>query len=471
MLESVRARLTLWYVSLLAAVLVTFSLVVYSLLARALDARVDDGLRAVLDVARTSLTHDAAEGQDPGDAARSTVAELSNRTEHVAVFDAAGRLLSRGTDGGPADLRIPAPAAVAEGAVLLYDVPEEAGDDDFHRVALTRAVIPPAGTVYLVAASQDLEPTHDELEAMREILGRAIPVALLAAGIGGWFMARKSLAPVVGMAEEARRMGAADLAGRLTVANPRDELGHLAAAFNELLERLAGAFAQQRQFMADASHELRTPLAAIRAASSVALQRADRREGEYRDALEMVGQQARRISRLVEDMFTLARADAGHYPLRRERFYLDELLADAGRSAEVLAAERAVAVAVDAREECPFEGDEDLITRMVRNLVDNAVRHSPPGETVTLALGCGPEGYRIEVSDRGPGIPAEAQPHVFTRFFRADMSRARDGADSAGGAGLGLAIARWAAEAHGGRLELVRSGPGGTTFAAVLPRP
>jgi len=469
MLESVRARLTLWYVSLLAAVLVAFSLVLYGLLTTALHARVDEGLRAVLDVARTSLTHDAAEGQDPEDAARSTVAELSNRVERLAVFDGAGRLLSRVDKEGPDDLRL-SPSTIAEGDVHFYDVPEEAGDDDVHRVAVTRARIPPAGTVYLIAASQDLDPLQDELESVRAILVRVVPLALLAAGLGGWFMARKSLSPVVDMAEQARRMGAADLSGRLSVANPRDELGHLAAAFNELLDRLAESFTRQRRFMADASHELRTPLAAIRTASSVTLQRERRDEGEYREALSMVGDQARRMSRLVEDMFTLARADSGHQPLRRARIALDEVLADAVRSAAVLAERGGVSVAADAAEECPFDGDADLLGRMIGNLLENAVRHAPPGTTVRATLTCGPESYRIEVVDEGPGIPAAAQAHVFERFFRADDARAR-GAEDSGGAGLGLPIARWAAEAHGGRLELVRSGPGGTLFAAVLPRP
>lgn len=471
MLESVRARLTLWYVSLLAAVLVAFSFVVYGLLTRALDARVDDGLRAVLDVARMSLTHDAAEGQDAADAARSTVAELSNRTERLAIFDAEGLLLARGLHENPKDLKIPPSPSLAEDEVRLYDVPEEPGDDDLHRVAVTRARILPAGIVFVIAASQDLDPVQDDLEAMRTVLARAVPIALAAAAVGGWLLARKSLSPVVGMAAQARRMGAADLASRLPVVNPRDELGQLAETFNELLDRIAEAFAQQRRFMADASHELRTPLAAIRAASSVTLDRPSRGEGEYRDALQVVGDQARRISRLVEDMFTLARADSGHYPLRREPLYLEELLVDAGRAAEVLGVARSINVAVDAGEECPFHGDEDLLIRMVQNLLDNALRHSPPGATVRLALDCTPGEYRISVTDQGPGIPEDAQSRLFERFFRADQSRTRDETGSAGGAGLGLSIARWVAEAHGGRLDLVRSGPTGTVFAAIFPRP
>jgi two-component system, OmpR family, sensor kinase len=467
-LDSVRARLTAWYVAVLAVVLAAFSVAVYGLLARALHARVDENLRAVLEVAATSLTHDTAEGQDPADAARSTVAELSNRQERLAIHDGQRRLLSR-SHGDPEDLRLP--AVPPDARVHLYDVPEEEGDDDLYRVAVWRAHIPPAGTPYLIVASQSLEPVHDELHSMRWILLRTVPVVLLAAGVVGWLLARKSLSPVVAMAEQARRMGAADVGGTLPVANPRDELGRLAAAFNELLTRLATAFRQQRQFMADASHELRTPLAALRTAAAVTLQQPQRDPLEYREALQVVADQSRRLTRIVEDMFTLARADAGDQPLRVGRLYLDELLADTARSAGMLAESRGIGVEVTAGEEAAFEGDEDLLRRMVQNLLDNAVRHSPPASVVRVALATSPGEYTVTVSDRGGGIPPEDQARVFERFYRADASRTRGGNEPPGsGAGLGLAIARWVAEAHGGRLRLAHSGPEGTTFEISLPR-
>jgi two-component system, OmpR family, sensor kinase len=470
MLETVRARLTAWYVSVLAVVLIAFSLGVYAFLAQALHARVDEGLRSVLEIAATSLTHDAAEGQDPADAARSTVAELSNRLQRLAIHDAGGRLLARSGDE-PEDLHLP--GDLRDARVRLYTVPEDPGDDDFYRVAVWRARIPPAGATYVIAAAQSLEPIEHELHSVRRIMLRAVPLALLAAGLGGWFLARKSLAPVVAMAEQARRMGAADVAGTLPVANPRDELGRLAAAFNELLTRLAAAFTRQRQFMADASHELRTPLAALRTAASVALRPPRREEAEYRQALEVVADQSRRLTRIVEDMFTLARADAGDQPLRSGRLYLDELVSDTARAAEVLARPRGITIAVAAAPEAPFEGDEDLLRRMVQNLLDNAIRFSPPASAVEVALSAPPGEYHITVSDQGPGIAPEHQPQLFERFYRADAARSRgqERAATGSGAGLGLAIARWIAEAHRGTLRLARSGKDGATFEIVLPQP
>jgi signal transduction histidine kinase len=165
-------------------------------------------------------------------------------------------------------------------------------------------------------------------------------------------------------------------------------------------------------------------------------------------------------------MFTLARADAGHLPIRQEKLDLGEVLQDAARSASLLGGPRGVRVALEERDdEVPYEGDSELLVRMLQNLLDNAVRYSPYGGVVRLALAVGARELRVEVQDGGPGIPAEAQPRVFDRFFRVDEARSR------GGAGLGLAIARWIAEAHGGRLSLVRSVPGDTLFEVTLPRP
>ena len=165
---------------------------------------------------------------------------------------------------------------------------------------------------YIVVVGSSLEPTDEELESLRGILAYVVPIALVIAGIGGWFLARQSLSPVVAMAERARRIGVENLSARLPVANPRDELGRLAETFNELLGRLEASLTQQRQFMADASHELRTPVATARTAASVALQQPHRDEARLPgDAAKSSSSRPSRLSRIVDDMFTLARADAG----------------------------------------------------------------------------------------------------------------------------------------------------------------
>ncbi|HYE13974.1 MAG TPA: HAMP domain-containing protein [Pyrinomonadaceae bacterium] len=254
MINTVRGRLTLWYVSVLALILVAFVVAVYVMLSRALHRRVDEALRSTLDITTTSLTNDAEEGQSPESAAQSTAAELSHPQQALMIFDGEGRLLAEHPYEEDLEVRLPDLAAIPDEGVYLYTVAEESDADDEHRLAVRRVRIAPAGTPYIILASQPLEAIEDELESLREVLYLAMPGTLLLAGLGGWFLARRGLAPVAAMARTARRIGAGNLDRQLPVVNPRDELGQLATTFNELLARLNAAFAQQRQFMADASH-------------------------------------------------------------------------------------------------------------------------------------------------------------------------------------------------------------------------
>ena len=475
-IDTVRGRLTAFYVTALAAALVIVGGLIYVLLARALYARIDDGLYALVQITATSLTNDLAEGQDLADAARSTAAELSSPQQMLAIYDDGGRLLAEGGRDDDLTIVLPVLQTISADEASLLTVVEEKDRDDRHRLALRRVDIPSHDARYIVVAGSPLEPTDEELESLRGILAYVVPIALFLAGIGGWFLARQSLSPVAAMADRARRMSAEDLGGRLPVANSRDELGRLAETFNELLGRLEASItsqrqltAAQRQFMADASHELRTPVTTTRTAANVALQQPHRDEIEYRETLTIIEQQATRLSRLVDDMFTLARADAGTYPVRQMPMYLDEVVDDVVKAARVLASTRDVSIDAVTVPSATLTGDEELIRRLMVNLLDNAIRYTPPGSTVRVDLELAPGGYSLSVSDSGPGIPPDAQPHIFERFYRADTARTRRGAAD-GGAGLGLALARWIADVHGGRLTLGRSSEAGTTFTAFLPQ-
>jgi len=245
---------------------------------------------------------------------------------------------------------------------------------------------------------------------------------------------------------------------------PRDdELGQLARAFNGLVARLRAALETQRQFMADASHELRTPVSVIRTASDVMLSRDHRDEAEYREALTMAGEQARQLGRLVDDMLVLARADGGAYPIRPVDLYLDDVVEDCRKAVGVLAAERGIAVTVSGARDVPIRGDEELLRRLMLNLMQNAVQHSPPGGGVSVGV-C-PNGSRVyvRVTDSGPGIAEADQARIFERFVQLDPSRRAEGT------GLGLTIAKWIAEAHDGSLRLESSAPSGSTFCVDLP--
>ena len=466
--ESVRARLTLWYVTVLAAILIVSIVVIYVLLARALYTRIDDTLHAVVQIAHTSLTNALNEGQDAADAARSTATELASRQTLLAIYDGRGRLLAEA--GREDDIAIPLPpiADIPLHDDLMMTIVEADDLDDRHRLAIRWVDIAGFDAEFVIVAGTSLESTDEELESLRGILVYLVPLSLIVAGIGGWFLAGRSLSPVVAMADQARQIGVANLSERLPVANPRDELGKLAETFNSLLARLEGSLMQQRQFMADASHELRTPLTTARTAATVALQQPTRNEADYRDTLAIIEQETTRLSRIVDDMFTLARADAGSYPVRAMPMYLDEVVDEVVRAMRVVASTRDISITDSAYRPAPFTGDEDLIRRLILNIADNAVRYAPSGSAVRIALDLTSNHYAISVSDDGPGIPAEIRPRIFERFYRVDAARTH-GKD--GGAGLGLALARWIARVHGGDVDLAASSRAGSTFVITLPAP
>lgn len=467
MFDSVRMRLTTWYVGVLALVLLAFSLGVYLLLAVNLNNRFDAGLQVTLDTVSAMVLHELSEGEPLSEAAAGTIEELYFPLQSLTIYDDQSRLLAQ----KPAQKLSQSPAlpegVSAADSIAFYTLPADGHDKHGYRLAVRQARLTPADKPCIITVSQSRASIVSELEFMRTVFSVAVPIALLLAGIGGWLLAGKSLAPVVAMSARARQIGAENLDQRLAVVNPRDELGKLAAAFNELLARLSDSFARQRQFMADASHELRTPLHVIRAAAEVMLEQPRREEGEYREALTMIREQARRLTTIVEDMFMLARADAGSRALEETDFYLDELVIETAHAANLLAAHKGVSVEARPAPEILYRGDENLLRQMLLNLLDNAVKYTPAGGSVSISVTPRELEYEITVTDTGIGIPEYAQAHIFERFYRADSSRARVKAQ--GGAGLGLAIARWIAEAHHGRLELRSSDQRGSVFVVTLP--
>jgi heavy metal sensor kinase len=295
-----------------------------------------------------------------------------------------------------------------------------------------------------------------------------IPLLILCAATGGYFLAGRSLAPVSAMTARAAAISATNLHERLPIGGG-DELVGLARVVNDLLERLEVAFEQQRRFMADASHELRTPTAILRTEADVTLSRDHRTEDEYRDSMTVIQDAARRLTRIVEDLFLLARADSGNLVARHEPLYLDEIVDDTVRGVRQVAERRDVRISIRHTIEAPLDGDADLLGRLLLNLLDNAIKHSPEGGTVDVGMSRTDGRYEIAVIDAGAGIPAEARDRVFERFFRVDAARSRGDATTTGGAGLGLAIARRIAELHGGGLDLIDSRPGRTEFRLTLP--
>jgi len=469
MFDSVRTKLTLWYIGVLTLVLVIFSFGVYLLLARNLYQGMDSDLRNTIEGTGVALIRETGEGEMEAKAASDALDEHIGPRQAAAVFDLNGGLIAENTALGGIHVSFPPGNQIDGDPALLYTT-TGANTANNRRVAVKR-VVTSSGRSYLIVVSQPLDEVINRLGTIRLILFLAISGALVLAGVGGWFLARRSLAPVVRMMEQARRMSAENLEQRLPITNPHDELGRLAETFNDLLGRLDGALSQQRRFMADASHELRTPLSVMRTATGVTLEQEERSESEYRDALKVVDEQARRLTRIVADMFTLARADIRR-SLQGNDFYLDELVWECIRAADILGRHKGVAIKVDKLRETPYRGDEGMLRQLILNLLDNAIKHTPTDGEVRVSLESRDSQHRIVVADTGNGIPPEAQPHIFERFYRVDKSRSRSEATDLGaGAGLGLSIARWIAEIHHGQLELKSSNATGSIFVVSLPAP
>jgi signal transduction histidine kinase len=318
------------------------------------------------------------------------------------------------------------------------------------------------GTTYRMLAATPMANVLREQRESQEAVAVGIPVALLLAALGGLWLAAVGLRPITDMASRASRI-AADGTDDLGESDRGDELGQLARAFNDLLGRLRRTLVSQRQFMTDASHELRTPVSVIRSAADITLSRDHRDEPEYREALTIVGEQGRRVTRLVDDMLALARADTGGYPLQRTRLYVDDIVADCARTVAILAAERRVAVATSPQSELVLDGDEELLRRMLLNVVRNAVQHTPAGKQVSVDTAVRDGTLTIDVTNQGSSIPEADRERIFDRFVQLDPSR------RANGSGLGLPIARWIARAHGGTLTVKPGASDETTFRIVLP--
>jgi heavy metal sensor kinase len=310
-----------------------------------------------------------------------------------------------------------------------------------------------------------LDTVAADLAAVRRILWFAMPPLVALAALGGWWLASRNVAPLSWMAVQAAAISGSSLEKRLEIGKAAGELSLLAASFNELLARLDHSFNSMRRFVADASHEMRTPIAIVQGEAEVALSR-DRTPAEYQASLGLILDESRRLSRLVDDLLHLARADAGHVKLRREEFYLNDLVAECCRSLHSLAAARQIDLECRPASDAPIHGDPELLRRLVVNLLDNAIRYTEPGGKARAAVeNTGPD-LRITISDSGPGVPADAAPYLFDRFYRADKSRDRE----RGGSGLGLAIVKWIAESHGGTVTFASQPGAGTTFTVTLPR-
>lgn len=453
---SIRLKLTLWFVGVLLVILALYSAwvgwLLWRNLAEALDHHLDEDFHFAVQMIEPSgpdIVWRGVDDHDPG--------YEGGVRRWVEVWSPDGRLLfSRGSPEVESLQRLlPAPIP----SPLHRIVHTSSG-----RLRVVAQQVNLRGTPVVVRVARTESAEWEELRPTVVALLLGIPLCLVAAGAGGYVMARRALGPVAQMADRARHISAEQLDARLPISNPHDELGQLAGVFNETFARIEQSFASLRRFTGDASHELRTPLTALRSVGEVGLSHLRTGE-EYRDIIGSMLEEASRLSRLVDGLLLLSRADAGHTHLAREPVDVCSEIRDIAGQLSVVADERAQTIRVDAPGNVWIGLDRGTFRHAVANLLDNAMKYGPPESVIRVSVGRQDREVVIEVADEGPGIPPEHQERIFERFYRVDKARSRE----VGGSGLGLSIARWAVELHGGRLTLVPDVPGETCFRIALP--
>jgi signal transduction histidine kinase len=445
---SIRTRLTLWYSVVVVAVLMTGAFAVAIVQKSESLERLDEELQRLMLTLEGVMRTEFGEGLDLQAAADEASIEVVAPDRSLVLTRPDGTVLA--IWGQPLAARwLPPTDAPSLETVIVSGA----------RYRVVSRPVMHAGHHYVAAVMAPLSELETEQRELIIALWTGILVALLVATGGGWVVGRQTLRPLTALADQATAITERDLSARLRPSNARDELGQFATAFNELLDRLAGALNAQRQFMADASHELRNPVSVVRTTAQVTLARPQRSESEYHESLTIVAEQAVRLSRLVDAMFLLSRAEAQGIPLMREPVYVDDLVADCVRALRIVAEERRITVRTDVETEVMFSGDNTLLRQMVGNLLDNAIRHAK--SLVTASVSCEPSVIVIRIRDDGTGVPEDQRDRIFERFARLDPRP--------DGAGLGLPIARWIAQAHGGTLVLESSGRDGSCFMVTLP--
>ncbi len=457
---SIRIRLTIAYSALLVVILLIFGGIVASVLHwvlldsidRTLDRTVDEVIENI-EGPRVDLTFPEMRPALNFVLPDLDIFRASN--VFVQVWNTNNQLSSSSTNLGNYREPLDAAALTATQAtrrdVVINGTPLR---------VLTRPVIIAGRILGRIQAAVTLTTVEEAQSRVVLVMLAAGIVALITSLFLGEALLARALRPIEVIAETASQIATGDdLSRRIPYDGPPDELGQLTQTFNDTLERLEQLFQAQRRFVADVSHELRTPLTVIQAGVDLI-----RRYGLDEDSLAAIDSESKRMVRLVGDLLLLARADAGELPLLKQELELDTLLLEVFERARVLSKDGPT-VKLGRFEPVRIEGDPDRLKQLLLNLISNALKYTPPEGQITLALW--PEGSEavITVSDTGGGIPEEDLPHIFDRFYRVDEARDR----KQGGAGLGLAIARWIAEAHGGQISAESQRGVGTTFIIRLP--
>jgi heavy metal sensor kinase len=453
--RSLRFRLTLFYAGAMVVVLAVYATLIFYFVSHNMSQFLDNQLRSDFDWALDMMRHDPHGEVIPSDYRETGEGD----SPWLQVLSPDGELVS----ASPEALRHPIPGSKKLATETDEKIVHVAKLNPPWRIMSGRAMFGPRELVVQVA--RPVTPIQDNVREFLYLLFLGLPFCIALSGLGGYVLARRALAPMDRMAEQARLITASRMSDRLPVDNPNDELGRLSTVFNDTLSRLQSSFDQMRRFTSDASHELRTPLTAIRSVGEVGL-REKRGEGEYREIIGSMLEEVDSLSRLVDRLLLLSRAETGDALLSCETVNLTALAEEVVAQLEVLAEEKQQLITIETSTAARWTGDRMLLRQALINLVDNAIKYTQSGGRIVIRVAEVEKNKVVDVVDNGPGIPDKLRSRVFDRFYRIDKSRSRDH----GGTGLGLAIAKSAVEVQGGTLSLEpSSGGAGSVFRITLP--
>lgn len=447
--KSIRTRLTAWYLLVIVVLLFVFSGAAYFMLSFNLRQSLDNSLMTRVVQLRASIQFE-----------QGRVVFAGQPNELMQIYNSNGTLVQNfGPDVDSANVQTLVNDALAGENSFLTTVTTDNQPVRLYAIPL----LFPFNIRFVLVVGQLTSGILTTLHTFRYVLLIAGVSVIVLAGAGGLFLASRVLKPVQHITKTAQEIGESDLSRRIDVKND-DELGRLATTLNGMIARLEEAFNRQRQFTADASHELRTPLAIMQAESTLALSK-ERTEAEYRKSLETISQESAYMSAVIGKLLFLARSDAGKEPLHFEDIDLKDLIISLSSSVEALAQDKGIKFATDAPENLIVTGDKVKLRQLFINILENAIRYTLQDGSVMVTL-TQKEGRAITaITDTGIGIPEEHLPHIFERFYRVDKARSR----AEGGVGLGLAIAKYIAESHGGKIEVESTVGKGTTFIVSIP--
>jgi heavy metal sensor kinase len=454
----IKTRLTLWYVTLIAVIMVVWSFGIVTLVRANLYTGIDRALASrASQIALELGKRKPAKFQDVSDVTLANVPQQQTVAQLLALN---GAILEH-SGGQVASESIVAQSllekTLATSSTKMLTI--KRGDERFRLL-----IAPRAGTQQLLLVGSSTKSADDAVSRLVLVMLLTGPIVLAAAGVGGWLLARRALQPIVEMTSIAAEIGINRLDERVPEPPGNDEFTALARTLNRMLARLEEGVDDKRRLIGDASHELKTPLAVMRTEIDVALSAPSAMGEEAVEVLESAREETDRMARIVGNLLTLARLDEGTIQLLRKPINLRALADEAADSLQTMAEHRDIDVAVEG-EGVVVLGDHEYLRQVVVNLIENAIKYSGEGTSISVAVESAGSEARVSVKDTGAGIPEEAQPHIFDRFYRVDRARSK----SSGGSGLGLAICREIVEAHEGRMELTSRPGAGATFRMVLP--